>query len=481
MAVVLALTVFGAACGNDDPATSPATTATAAEAATPEPEAEPIDAPASTTDRVASDPSEATAESDYSPDDEIRWSDVFDGLNTAEQSCIRELFGEAELEAELERLVTTDDFPTEADLSMIDCLDPASVHDLFVSFMVSMMQSETGIAISDGEAACFSERTADIDWVALAVLSDEASAYEYVSGMARCLADPFIALILEDSGVEFGDLSEDEIACLRQWLAGVGSDRFAATDENPEAVLEEIWGLSTGLLECLPELSDFGSAEPGDSWTPQEAESVVIGESLEGALDAGDTDLFVFDAVEGEFYEIGVEPGTLDDPTVALYDADGWQLDYDDDSGDGLAPLLFWSADSSGPLYVEVGGYGIGSYTLTVATTDIDDDHADSSAGATVAEVGEAVGGSLDFTDDVDFFVFDAVEGEFYEIGVEPGTLEDPTVALYDADGWHLDYDDDSGEWLAPLLLWSADSSGLLYVEVGGYGIGAYTLRVTRR
>ena len=75
----------------------------------------------------------------------------------------------------------------------------------------------------------------------------------------------------------------------------------------------------------------------------------------------------MFDAVEGEVYQIDVAPGTLEDPTVALYDADGWQLDYDDDSGDSLAPRLLWPASSSGPLYVEVGGYGAGSYTLTIA------------------------------------------------------------------------------------------------------------------
>ncbi|MCY4666142.1 MAG: hypothetical protein OXC00_15910 [Acidimicrobiaceae bacterium] len=57
-----------------------------------------------------------------------------------------------------------------------------------------------------------------------------------------------------------------------------------------------------------------------------------------------------------------MSPGTLDDPTLALFDADGIWLDSDD----GLAPRLYWEALSSGPLYVEVGGYGSGSYTLTV-------------------------------------------------------------------------------------------------------------------
>ena len=118
---------------------------------------------------------------------------------------------------------------------------------------------------------------------------------------------------------------------------------------------------------------------------------------------------------------------------------------------------------------------------MTVAVSDIEDDHANSSAGATEIEVGEAVGGSMDFDDDADFFVFEALEGELYELNVEPGTLEDPTVALYDADGMWLDYNDDSGGALAPRLFWPAEVSGPLYVEVGGYGSGSYTLTVARR
>lgn len=95
--------------------------------------------------------------------------------------------------------------------------------------------------------------------------------------------------------------------------------------------------------------------------------------------------------------------------------------------------------------------------------------------------VGEPVGGELHYGGEVDFFVFEAVGGEFYEIAVAPGTLEDPTLALYDAGVWQLDFDDDSGGSLAPLLLWEASDSGPLYVEVGGFGAGSYTLTITRR
>ena len=94
----------------------------------------------------------------------------------------------------------------------------------------------------------------------------------------------------------------------------------------------------------------------------------------------------MFEAVEGEIYEMGVGPGTVmraldggclavgaiyemdaapgilaDPATVTLYGADGVWLESD-------TPCLYWPAATTGPLYVEVRGYGsTGSYTLKIA------------------------------------------------------------------------------------------------------------------
>ena len=413
---------------------------------------------------------------------------MFDDASASAQACIRESLGEADLDAALARPVTSDDFPTDDDLSMLDCIGPEHAREVVLSGLVWSMQSESGIVIGDEEMACLRESMADIDVIGLVESSGDSGAIALLGAFGRCLGDAFISLMLVDSGVDFEDLSDGEKDCLREWQTGVDWDGLT---DDPEAGFEAFLDLSLGMFECLPEQSGFGfdtgpsveapaGVDDDHANSPERTGSAaVVGIPVGGSLEYdGDVDYFVLDAVEGESYDISVEPGTLEDPTVALYDADGWQLAYDDDSGVSLAPRLFWVAESRGLLYVEVGGYGIGSYTLTVAVSDIDDDHADSSEGATAAVVGEAVQGTLHYDGDVDFFVFDAVEGEVYEIGVEPGTLEDPTVALYDADGWQLEYDDDSGDSLAPLLLWPTSSSGALYVEVGGYGAGSYTLTI---
>ena len=497
IAAALALALLAAACGEDDPITAPTTspattsiatttsdappTTTTAPAAEPEPEGEP-----STSATTAPDPSEGAAPSNGSPGGEPLWSDVFDGSSASAQACIRESLGEADLDAVLARPVTSDDFPTDDDMSILACIGPEHARDVVLSGLVWSMQTETGIMIGAEETACLRESMAGIDVIGMVESSDDLGAIALLGAFGRCLGDAFISLMLVDSGVDFEDLSDGEKACLRERQAGVDWDGFTG---DPEASFEAFLDLSLGMFECLPELG-FDTAPPELVETPPGvdddhadssagATSAEVGEAVQGTLHYGnDVDFFVFDAVEGERYELNVEPGTLEDPTLALYDADGTWLDGDDDSGGSLAPLVYWEAPSAGAVYVEVGGFGAGSYTLMIAVSDVDDDHADSLEGATAARVGEAFLGTLNYGGDVDYFVFDAVEGEVYQIDVEPGTLEDPTLALYDADGWQLDYDDDSGDSLAPRLLWPTSSSGPLYVEVGGYGAGTYTLTI---
>ena len=110
---------------------------------------------------------------------------------------------------------------------------------------------------------------------------------------------------------------------------------------------------------------------------------------------------------------------------------------------------------------------------------DVPDDHADSEVSATAIRVGAGVRGALDYDGDIDYFRFQAEQGEFYQIDVALGTLDDSIVNLYDGDGWFLDTNDDYGDTYASRLSWEAPSSGERYVAVEGYGVGTYTLTVS--
>ena len=228
-----------------------------------------------------------------------------------------------------------------------------------------------------------------------------------------------------------------------------------------------------------------GSGDDDDHANSEEgATAVSVAEAASGVLEHyGDTDLFVFQSEEGVLYQIDVALGTLSDSTIALHDADGRELAYNDDHGDSLASRIFWEAPTSGEHYVEVAGLGSsGSYTLTVEVSDIVDDHANSEEGATAVSVAEAASGVLEHYGDTDFFVFQSEEGVLYQIDVALGTLSDSTVALNDADGWELAYNDDHGDSLASRIFWEAPTSGEHYVAVAGLvSSGSYTLTVAVR
>ena len=56
-------------------------------------------------------------------------------------------------------------------------------------------------------------------------------------------------------------------------------------------------------------------------------------------------------------YQIDVSLGTLEDSVLAIYDADGWEVAYNDDYGEGLASrIMYGKPDATGVYYVEVSG-----------------------------------------------------------------------------------------------------------------------------
>ena len=108
------------------------------------------------------------------------------------------------------------------------------------------------------------------------------------------------------------------------------------------------------------------------------------------------------------------------------------------------------------------------------------DDHGNSERDPTDIRVGTVVRGTLDYDDDIDYFRFQAEQGESYQIDVALGTLDDSIVKLYAADGSLLDSNDDDGGTSASRLYWEAPSNGVYYVAVTGfYGVGTYTLTVS--
>ena len=225
------------------------------------------------------------------------------------------------------------------------------------------------------------------------------------------------------------------------------------------------------------------------------ATDAAVGVAVEGAVDyPGDGDYFVFAAQQGQIYEIDVTPGTPADAQVTPLDSRATLFDADRrttlaSSDDSPGSRFYWPAPFSGDYYVAVTGKGTGSYTLTITRseiTDIADDHADTADGATTVAIAAAVGGTVVYTGDIDYFVFAARQGQIYEIDVTPGapadaqaTRLDWLATLFDANRNTLAESNDRDDRPGARIHWPAPASGHYYVAVSSPVIGSYTLTIT--
>ena len=290
----------------------------------------------------------------------------------------------------------------------------------------------------------------------------------YEIGVALGTLSDSIVTVYDGDETELGrnDDEEGSLASYLLWRAPATDDFYVVVE-----------GYGAGSYTVTVELSDIVDDHPDQ--VGGEVPRVELGEVLDGVLDyEDDVDVFVFQATENEFYEIGVALGTLSDSIVTVYDGDETELAWNDDHEGSLASYLLWRAPATDDFYVVVEGYGAGSYTVTVELSDIVDDHADGVEGAYLLQMGDPVDGTLEYPEDVDVFAFEVVAGGLYEIGVGLGTLSDSIVRVYDSGGVELGSNDDHEGSLASLLVWEAPTTAAYYVEVSGYGAGSYTLSV---
>ena len=439
-------------------------------------------------------------------------------LSAEEETCLSEWVDGLDI---AEVLFETDEAAGEAfALEMMACI-PETTRALFLSGVVESLEYD-GVVLSAEEETCLSEWADGLD-IAVLLDMDAAAEYELELEMMSCIAGSLAVLIVGELAVgESVELDADDESCLREWVDGADQSILLEFlnygDLDPDDAAPELLGAFSCVPALLiPNLTEEEEICIRDRMTVDDARAVIagaaveasvpalaqcvqraaddhansiegataaaVGDALQGSIEyEGDDDIFAFEASAGKTYQIDVELGTLSDSWLALYGAGYEELAYNDDDGDSAASQIIWEAPDSGEYYIAVGGYEseTGSYTLTAST--IDDDHANAIEGATHAAVGDALQGSIEYEGDEDFFAFNAVEGETYQISVELGTLPDSWLALYNDEHEELAYNDDDRDSMASRIIWEAPSAGEYYVAVAaqgyGYSIGSYTLNL---
>ena len=374
------------------------------------------------------------------------WQEVFNTFSASEQECIRSELGSSQFESAMEQEVLGDTTTEEWDVSLYGCLDTDTARGLILSMVVAtfelgVLQEDFGLEyemeFGEEERSCLRDWVGGIDPAALAEEGDSPAALEASFGVIACVPDMLITVAAQELnaqglGVAPDELSDEERTCLRDWARDIDSEVFAEDDEL--AFLE----IGFGMFECLP-------------------------------------DLLIAFVAEG----LGVAPDKLsDEERTCLRD---WARDIDS------AALM---ADADDPAAVEAG---LGMLACVPdlfsagfaqefenqgdePTSTGPDDHADWAEDATVVAVDEPIGGEIEDLWDIDFFAFQGESGVTYQIDVEPVTMSDPYLTLYDDFG-ELDYSDDY-DGLAPRIYWEAPSSGTYFVAVEGFDLGTYVLTI---
>ncbi len=337
--------------------------------------------------------------------------------------------------------------------------------------------------LTASEQSCISGALEDaLQEVALVspVVSDGDGLQEWEESLFSCLASEtartiFLSILVTDLEEVYGELSEDQRSCLRYWVKGRDAVAMVAAMADKDAAAPS--EVDRAEVDCVLALST--DPDPDDHGNyPWSATETTVGWEVEAFLDYdGDVDYFVFRAEEGAMYEIDVALGTLGDSALRLYDPDGWQLAYNDDQWDDPASRIIWKAPSSGETYAAVSGYGTGLYALTIDLVDVIDDYGNDILSATAIPLGSRFESELEYDNDVDFFRFQAVDADRYQIDVELLTLDDSVLELYHVDEWLLAHSYDYAGSPASRIVWTAPRSGDYYIAVSGYGRGTYALR----
>ena len=248
---------------------------------------------------------------------------------------------------------------------------------------------------------------------------------------------------------------------------------------------------------------DLAACGQADEWNDDagHATPLTLNSPVSGRLcPAGDRDVYTFDGSAGQaiWAAVDASPDTFD-PTVSLY-ALGvlTPLATVDDSADSLNALLSYTLPATGPYVLAVSAHDVslgdptapytltasnGTLTLPPCTAAGHNEPDDTPVQARSVSVdGTALTGSRHTPGDRDWFAFSTVSGVPYVI--EIGSKAASQASLFAANGITplATITATAGITAAGMMTWTAPTTGIHFIEVGGGDAGCtavYSLRIT--
>ncbi len=211
---------------------------------------------------------------------------------------------------------------------------------------------------------------------------------------------------------------------------------------------------------------------------------------------AGDRDVFGVSLTAGQTYHFEMQGspsgyGTLSDPYLRLLSdgGAGAVLVADDDGGIGYDARIVYTPTTSGTYYLQAGALGdsgTGSYRIFAHADEYRDTIEGTGAAGQLATGGTGTA-SLQVAGDTDIWSTTLINGLTYTIQERGspsggGTLSDPYLALRDAVGNSIAFDDDGGTGNDSQITYTAVSTTNYYIEAKSFAsayAGTYTLSIS--
>ena len=220
------------------------------------------------------------------------------------------------------------------------------------------------------------------------------------------------------------------------------------------------------------------------------AGAIQPGTPVRAALEtAADHDVFKISAVAGMTYLVELKPDLYNsNPQIAVTDAGQNSITLLNQPNNYPNTVRAFEASKAGDYYIDISGYAITSYTLTVKPAGMDDYPANTSTTGFLAP-GKPVHGSMLVVGDRDWIRVHLDAGQTYAFELQGarsggGTMQTDTteMSLLRADGSYVANSTEPGAstGIDPRLVYSASASGDYYLDIHGqYGLtqlGSYTL-----
>ncbi len=447
---------------------------------------------------IGGDTSVTIGEADDGASGQLTITDLDDGEDSFTAETITGTFGELTINADgswsydlnTDSVADLNDGETEADTITVKSVDGTEqvitvniegADDVSDDEPTASVDTAATIDI-DGTYEGEIEFNRDYDWIAVEL--EAGSTYDIaVAGAGSGLGT------LENSYLSLLGPDGEEVEADNN--GGPGDDsalQYTATETGTYYISVNAFTGAPGTYQVS--VKDITDDEP--TANVDTAATIDVGGTYEGEIEVDDDyDWIAVELEAGVTYDVTVSGassglGTLENSYLSLRGPDGEEVEADNNDGPGFDSALRYTATESGTYYIAVNAFtgDPGTYQVSVAPVENDDEPTASVATAATMDVGGTYEGEAEEDDDEDWIAVELEAGQLYRIGIEgrdtePYTLFDPLLTVYDSQGNALASDDDTGEGRNPLLDFTAPSDGTYYISATGDSGSTGTYRIS--